>query len=169
MTDCIHWLHFHRRHIDLWMRRGQSPIQNSQPRILFHPIYQSNEHNSTICSHSSKNNIPIHNNNSYQQIATINGINRLLIIENDKINKPQQQNSKAPDNVDNITTHNLCTIFSITNQHIMLNHQYNNIIKSQTADIYPSSSSSTTSNSIEIKEATQLNFRKRIQHQLCYP
>ena len=71
--------------------------------------------------------------------------------------------------MDNITTHNLCTIFSITNQHIMLNHQYNNIIKSQTADIYPSSSSSTTSNSIEIKEATQLNFRKRIQHQLCYP
>ena len=71
--------------------------------------------------------------------------------------------------MDNLTTHNVGTIFPITSQHIMLNHQYNNIINSPTADIYPSSSSSTTSNSIDIKESTQINFRKRIQHQLCYP
>ena len=71
--------------------------------------------------------------------------------------------------MDNLTTHIVGTIFPIRNQHIMLNHQYNNIINSPTADIYPSSSSSTASNSIDIKEVNQINFQKRIQHQLCYP
>ena len=35
----------------------QSPIQTSQREILFYPISQSNEHNSTICYQSSKNKI----------------------------------------------------------------------------------------------------------------
>ena len=50
----------------------------------------------------------------------------------------------------------------------MLNHQYNNIIYSPTVEIYTLSSSNTTSNSIDTKEATHINFRKQIQHQLCY-
>ena len=71
--------------------------------------------------------------------------------------------------MDSTTTHNIGTIFPVTNQHILLHHQYNNIINSPSADIFISSSSSTTFNSIDIKEVAHINFRKRIKHPLCYP
>ena len=51
----------------------------------------------------------------------------------------------------------------------MLNNQYKNIVNSPSVDIYTSYSSRTTSNSIDIKETTQINFRKWIQHPSCYP
>ena len=70
-----------------WSRR--SPINYLQPEILFHPIFKKNEDNSIICSQSSKNDITIHTNNSYQHIATINSINRILSIDQDKTTKSQ--------------------------------------------------------------------------------
>ena len=70
--------------------------------------------------------------------------------------------------MDNHTTHNLGTIFPITNQHLMTHHQPTHIIKSS-IDLYPSSPISTASNTIDIKDTPQINFRKRIQHQLNYP
>ena len=49
----------------------------------------------------------------------------------------------------------------------MTHHQPTHIIKSS-IDLYPSSPISTTSNTIDIKDTPQINFRKRTQHQLYY-
>ena len=65
-------------------------------------------------------------------------------------------------------THNLGTIFPITDQHLMIHQKPTHIINTST-DLYPSSSLSTTSNTIIIKDIPQINFRKRIQHQSYYP
>ena len=65
-------------------------------------------------------------------------------------------------------THNLGTIFPITDQHLMIHQKPTHIINTST-DLYPSSSLSTTSNTIIIKDIPQINFRKQIQHQLNYP
>ena len=70
--------------------------------------------------------------------------------------------------MNNHTIHNLGTIFPITNQHSMIHHQPTHIINSST-DLYQKNSISTASNTIDVKETPQINFRKRIQHQLHYP
>ena len=138
-----------------------------QPEILFHPIYHRNERNLKICTQTSNNHIPTRTNNTYQPIATINGIYRILTIDKDKTNKRTEQFPQNQGNVKTLTTHNIGTIFPITNQHLMIHHQATHIIKSSTY-LYPSSSSSTASNVIDIKDTPRINVRKRTQHQLYY-
>ena len=75
--------------------------------------------------------------------------------DKDKTNKPTQQIPKNQGNVNYHMTHNFGTLFPITNQHSMIHHK-----PTPSLDLYPSSSISTASNKIDIKDKPQIYFRK---------
>ena len=82
-------------------------------------------------------------------------------MDKEKTDKPQQEKILSQDNVSNHVTHDLGTIFPIATQHLMINYQTAHLFNPSEVDIYPSSSSSSDSNTIYIKATNQLNNRKR--------
>ena len=89
-------------------------------------------------------------------------------MDKNKINKPQQQKLISQDNASNQSTHNLGITFPLAKQYQMINHQNTYPFSLLTIDLSPSYSSSSDSNTINIKETNQINYRKRTQKPLYY-